>query len=299
MAHLSSFRKGWENERLASFLLSRFSFVAQPLSVADDLGIDYLCTTFERKYASVVARQTSLDPGATFGIQIKSNAKCIELKAKSESKIRYLCGLDVPFFVGVVDQERLRMDLYSAELLPFLTPLIGVPELLRFRLLRNRTPVTKVEWETQCKGNPPTVPCSWVCGMLAQDSPSTIQGYSERMTGICRRVRSNISSRVNGEHLYEFDGHGTPYIMAGPGSALDFRKNMLKRLAETIFNLGRIHNQQHGDFDVHEFMAYEELCDKLIPDYRSRPGHAGLCEYVFERLKEVQAELDRQRPPQT
>jgi len=47
MAHLSGPRIGWENERLASYLLSRFSFVAHTASIADDLGSDFFCTIFE------------------------------------------------------------------------------------------------------------------------------------------------------------------------------------------------------------------------------------------------------------
>jgi hypothetical protein len=47
VAQLGRFRKGWENEHLASFLLSRIAFVANPLTVADDIGSDFFCTLFE------------------------------------------------------------------------------------------------------------------------------------------------------------------------------------------------------------------------------------------------------------
>jgi hypothetical protein len=41
MSHLYSIRSGWEAERLAHYLLSRFSFVAQPTTIADDVGSDF------------------------------------------------------------------------------------------------------------------------------------------------------------------------------------------------------------------------------------------------------------------
>jgi hypothetical protein len=39
--------KGWENEHLATFLLSRIAFVATPITVGDDIGTDIFCTLFE------------------------------------------------------------------------------------------------------------------------------------------------------------------------------------------------------------------------------------------------------------
>jgi len=46
MAHLLRIRKGWENENLARFILSKFSFISQPATIADDLGADFFCTFF-------------------------------------------------------------------------------------------------------------------------------------------------------------------------------------------------------------------------------------------------------------
>jgi hypothetical protein len=41
MDQLYRFRKGWENENLAQYLLSRVAFIARPVSVSDDLGTDF------------------------------------------------------------------------------------------------------------------------------------------------------------------------------------------------------------------------------------------------------------------
>src|SRR6266481_7893720 len=102
------FRKGWENERLASYLLSRFSFVAQPTSSADDLGSDFFCTIFE---IHEVSGNDALMPRISFAIQVKSSVEDVS----ADNKIEYLMGLELPFFIGVVGQSPPQMRIYSAE----------------------------------------------------------------------------------------------------------------------------------------------------------------------------------------
>lgn len=114
MPHLLSFRSGWENERLASYLLSRFSFVAQPNAVSEDLGSDFFCTLFE--IVPLESGHDALRPLSSFAIQIKSSADEIEM----DNKIDYLWNLELPFFIGVVSQSPPAVDIYSAEFLPLL-----------------------------------------------------------------------------------------------------------------------------------------------------------------------------------
>jgi hypothetical protein len=109
MAHLLTPRKGWENEKLASYLLSRFSFVAQPTSVADDLGSDFFCTIFEIHDSSGT---DVLVPRSSFAIQVKSSMSEVSM----DNKIDYLDRLQMPFFIGVVTQSPGVMRVYSAEL---------------------------------------------------------------------------------------------------------------------------------------------------------------------------------------
>ena len=92
MPHLLGPRKGWENERLASYLLSRFSFVAQPSSVADDLGSDFFCTLFE--IVNATSGREVLRPLNSLAIQVKSSAGEISM----DNKIDYLMRLELPFF---------------------------------------------------------------------------------------------------------------------------------------------------------------------------------------------------------
>ena len=93
MGHLKNIRVGWENEHLATFLLSRISLVANPVTVGDDVGTDLFCTLFE-----IIAGQ--LFPRNSFAIQVKSSKRRINVTGK----IEYLRKLELPFFVGVVNQ---------------------------------------------------------------------------------------------------------------------------------------------------------------------------------------------------
>src|SRR3989442_8991321 len=70
MPHLAVPRKGWENEHLATFLLSQIAFVAHPLTVADDVGSDFFCTLFE---PTAQDGTQMLFPLNSFAIQVKSN----------------------------------------------------------------------------------------------------------------------------------------------------------------------------------------------------------------------------------
>src|SRR5882757_2755735 len=112
MSHLYTVRSGWEGERLAEYLLSRFGFIAQPTSVADDVGSDFFCTIFD-------IRDTlppTVEPRISFAIQVKSNDDPIEF----HNKVHYLHNLEIPFFIGVVNQARAEMEVYSAERFPMM-----------------------------------------------------------------------------------------------------------------------------------------------------------------------------------
>jgi hypothetical protein len=69
MSHLYMVRTGWEGERLAEYLLSRFSFVGQPTTIADDVGSDFFCTIFDL----TDTQPPTVEPRISFAIQVKTN----------------------------------------------------------------------------------------------------------------------------------------------------------------------------------------------------------------------------------
>lgn len=273
MAYLLTPRKGWENERLAAYLLSRFSFVAQPSSIADDLGSDFFCTIFKIIDAS---GRDSLIPRSSFAIQVKSSAA----EVSADNKIDYLLGLELPFFIGVVRQAPPEMSIYSAELLPVLFSELGKPNRLGL------TPVDGSDFDPdayfeEVRPKEVRLRCPLVTTLNMDDDRSRLAPKVDALLAICSRARYNIATRVSEEHIYDVDGRGRYRIMAGSGSVDFFRGNFVKRLGEYFYNLLWILNAQPGKFSMDEFQLFESFYNDLeklyaapLPEYVSTPYNA-------------------------
>jgi hypothetical protein len=229
MAHLHTPRKGWENEKLASYLLSRFSFVAQPTSVADDLGSDFFCSIFEIHDSSGI---DVLLPRSSFAIQVKSSMSEVSM----DNKIDYLERLQIPFFMGVVTQSPGVMRVYSAELLAFLFAHKGKPG--RLSLLPVPACDLNLDNYLDCvESDFYRLRCPEVGEFRVDEDRSMLTAKVQTLVAICTRAQGNIATRLSEEHIYDFDGKGNYQILAGRGSARHFRRNLLKRLAEAFSNL--------------------------------------------------------------
>ena len=243
MAHLLAPRKGWENEKLAAYLLSRFSFVAQPTSIADDLGSDFFCTIFQ---INEVSGRDALMPRSSFAIQVKSSVSEVSV----DNKIDYLGRLEIPFFIGVVSQSPPEMSVYSAELLPLLFSEHGPPTRLWL------TPVAMSDFDPNSYyqlAGPLEIRlrCPMVLTLSIDDDRSTLAPKVDALLRICTRANSNIASRVSEEHIYDVDGSGRYQIVAGSGSVRFFRLNLVKRLGECFYNLQWIRRAQTREFQHH------------------------------------------------
>src|SRR5688572_30098168 len=93
---------GWENEHLARFLLSRLAFVSSPLTVGDDVGTDLFCTLFERQHRN---ERDLILPRSSISVQVKSSRDTLDVT----TRIEYLERLEVPYYIGVVDQAALTL----------------------------------------------------------------------------------------------------------------------------------------------------------------------------------------------
>ncbi|MGB2603959.1 MAG: hypothetical protein WBC78_10205 [Candidatus Sulfotelmatobacter sp.] len=277
MAHLLTFRKGWENEKLGAYLLSRISFVAQPTSSADDLGSDFFCTIFE---IHEVSGKDALMPRISFAIQVKSSASDVS----ADNKIDYLMGLELPFFIGVVTQSPPEMRIYSAELLPLLFAEIGRPAKLSLIPVASFDPNKYYDGVgTEDIG----LRCPLVTTLSVSDDRATLKPKVDALLRICARTHSNIATRVNEEHIYDVDGTGLHKIVAGPGSALHFRFNFLKRLGEVFYNLYFILGEAPPDETLTaEINAFESLYHEL-----ESKNHGPLPEFVSVPYKALKAKM--------
>lgn len=260
MGQLAAPRIGWENEHLATYLLSRISFVANPITVSDDVGSDFFCTLFESRIENTIEQ---LFPRNSFAIQIKSKEETI----LATNKIEYLTKLELPFFVGIIDRERLRLDIFSGEYVPLLFTEHGIPQQeLKLVPVRNGGD-NKKYCQTTKDENLQLLTASLrmplVMELSASDTRDTILAKAHSLSDLCFRMHQNISARVNQEYIFRLSESGLS-IMAGSGSITTFRRNFHFRLAEAFYNLQWLHAKQRNLFSIEEFRVYEKCYLGLI-----------------------------------
>jgi hypothetical protein len=242
--HLEKFRKGWENEHLATFLLSRMSFVANPIKVADDIGTDLFCTLFE-------ITEGELFPRNSFAIQTKSSMDQID----ATGKIEYFEKLELPFFVGVVDQGNLRLSIYSGEYLPIFFAHHGIPQGLKLSLED-----TAITFDNYCEVRPEgkyVLRMPHLLDLEGQEDSDAVAGKGSHLIQLCSRMLQNISSRRNCEYVFHL-GDGRVAIFAGPGSAQTFRSNFYYRLAELFYNFEWLYRNNPDGFNIAEYQVFEQ-----------------------------------------
>ena len=265
MGYLASFRQGWQSENLARFLLSKVAFVAHPSSVSDDIGSDFFCTLFrtERRRA-----KEYLVPRSSFAIQIKSNAKPIDVSKKTG----YLSALEIPFFVGVVNRARLSLRVYSGEAIPFLFAYLGRPDSLTIELTPDAISDHSRYCEVTNSGNV-TVRFPLV-GDLTHGGVGHA-GLAHRLDERCSLMLRNLAAKQNDEYIFQFPGGDTPSvaILAGPGSVQVFRENFLRRLAEAFCNFGWIFKNSPGSVSQSEFAIFEWVYGMLAREYPNLPKY--------------------------
>jgi hypothetical protein len=243
-------RKGWENEHLASFLLSRVSFVANPLTVADDVGSDFFCTLFE------ISNADQLFPRNSFAIQIKSSKDKID----ATGKIEYLEKLELPFFVGVVDQANLKLSIYSGEYLPIFFSHYGIPQKLKLSLED-----TTVTFDNYCELGTPgnyLLRMPHLLDLEGQEDRNAIIGKGQQLIQLGSRMLQNNSSRRGCEYVFHL-GDGRVSIFAGPGSAQTFMNNFYFRLAEAFYNFKWLYQNNPSGFNVAEYKVFEQFYHAL------------------------------------
>lgn len=282
MSHLISFRKGWESEHLARFILSKFSFVTEPSTIADDVGSDFFCTLFS------VEDKKFLHPHNSFAIQIKSKKELGKNKNEFDitNKRDYLGGLEIPFFVGVVDRDKLKITIYAGEYIPDYFSLLpnhpNVKELF-IRLVEKRDePLNMFE----INGERVYIKFPKVVELGAKYDYISNSKKIEELFNLCRIIQENISSRINGENIFKRFNSNFVYIYSGCGSAEVFRDNFIKRLAEVFSNLKWLYNKNPLSKSIikKEFEVYKDIYTNLKKLYSSLPEYL---EKVFKELYEI------------
>lgn len=251
---------GWENEHLATYLLSRMAFVASPIKIGDDVGTDLFCTMFERIETE---KAKLLVPRNSIAVQIKSSGGSVSL---SPSQLEYLARLESPYYIGIIDQAALSLTIYSARYLPLLLTLKGRhPNGLRLNLVRS----LDGRYREGNEADGFVLRCPQVAVLSAQDDLKLVQAESAAIQQDALAGLKAIATRLNTEYIYE-----TPdgvEIFAGRDSATTFRENFMRRLAEALYNFawmledGQSVNREEVDVYLH--MYVELVAHGDVPGY--------------------------------
>lgn len=203
-AHLKSFRSGWQSENLAKYILSNFAFIAQPTTIADDIGTDFFCTIFDEV---ISAKKSYLVPKESFAIQIKSDSTTFSIDGKAQ----YLKGLGIPFFVGVVDKIKQELEMFSGEyLLPFFADKENA-EKIEIKLCKE-IPINGPPYSEEGEAFTVCFP-----KLVTLGTDPTLDDFSEKikiLSEACKTITSNITRR-NSKELIFADSFSRGFIMVG------------------------------------------------------------------------------------
>lgn len=257
MAHLRKTRIGWENEHLARYLLSRISFLSSPIFVADDVGVDLLCTLFMPRE---VNKTLQLFPRQAFAIQLKSKLEEVEVNVANSA----LPTLEIPFFLGVTDRENSSLAIYSGEMLPDFLSSVQCHD--RFILAPQEHAIDhRPDWRwPQNQAGTYKLPMPPIFRITVGENNSDVDDKGEILRRCCEDVLKNIATKTSHEYVFRYGTFAR--ILAGPGSVMHFRMNFMLRLAEAFYNLSYIFKNHPSDFRREEFAALEKTfqrCSEL------------------------------------
>jgi hypothetical protein len=287
MAHLSKIRRGWENENLDRFILSKFSFISEPSTVADDLGADFFCTFFIKtpKERKTKNKKTVTDvfiyPKHSFAIQIKSNRSGFSLT----NKLEFLENLGVPFFIGVVNQKRLSMTIYSGDVIPELFSLVGLPPSNKNITVNAALLEDRKDHGQQPRQNKYTIPFFRIGEICAGDTEEELKQFIQIFSKICLNYQRNIISKKKQQFIFYDAVTLKPKIVSGSGSYQVFRDNFIERLAEVFCNLAWVFPQLKDKADRDKFMIEYNLYKKLYFEIERVYGKIPFLEINFQFLE--------------
>ncbi|MBI4672509.1 MAG: hypothetical protein HY741_12700 [Chloroflexi bacterium] len=292
MSHSRNRRLGWQSENLARFILYQFSFIAEPSKIADDIGIDFICTFFEEHKKK---HDSDLRPKSSFAIQIKSNKKKFSIK----KWIRFLAGLEMPFFVGVIDRRKMELTLYSGDYLTHFFVMEG---------LENReTRISHDVWLDLCddrhsfdqwagwyhRSSDGKIHLKFprIAVIKAGMDHEELKREVSRLEDVYKVIRKNIVAVMNNRFLLDVYDHPWPRVYIGLGSAEHFEENFINDLAEVFWNLMMLHGYEQYAVKMETlFSEYSEVyfaVQRMYKRDKSLENGLNKLNYAFQEAKKV------------
>ena len=246
--HLASFRKGWQSENFARYILSNFAFIAQPSTIADDLGSDFFCTIFD---TISNGNNDFLVPEESFAIQIKSNKRPFYITGKAE----YLKNLGIPFFVAVCNKENQELIFYSGEyIIPFF---VDNPLAEKIKIKLCETNDCKVDFYVE-KDNEFTLKFPKRFTICSNYASFKFKEAIKNLSKACRTISHNITRRNNKEYIF-LEPFSDKCMLVSNNKLIKDSIDM--RLTKIFFELAYVLENNYIDTDLDK---YNKIKDSLI-----------------------------------
>ena len=192
-------------------------------------------------------------------------------------------GLEIPFFVGVVNRSRQSLSIYSGEYLPIFFSEIGIPKQLDLDLVESSEINYSNSFISTSAGKY-TARMPLVSVLAAVDRPEVFAAKGNDLAMLCSKIHGNISARRRREYIFKLDESGQARILPGPGSIQTFRQNLQLRLAEAFYNLQWLLENRPTELSLAEFSIYERAYSDMVNIGIDLPGLRGIYETVKKQL---------------
>jgi len=254
-AHLAQMRTGWQNENFARYVLSKFSFVSHPATVADDIGSDFFCTTFQTVSEN---RHDYLLPKNSFAIQIKSSKRPFLISHKLE----YLRNLEIPFLVGVCNQNTSEVELYSGEyLIPFFVDVKSC-EAVEVKLCARDTEGEIYHEDGKGKF---IIKFPKIITISHEMAKPELNDLVSTLGDLCNLISRNIAKRNNREYI--FSEYTSPRLLI-PFDEKDVKSSLEIRISKVFFEMAWLLERKSEIFSLQELQNYQDLMQALLKHSR-------------------------------
>jgi hypothetical protein len=273
MSQLRSFRLGWQSQNLARFILYKFCFLTEPVQVADDIGVDYICTLFETRKRG---NNDELLPRNSFAIQVKSEGEISPTKRLDLSPhLAYLERLELPYFLGIVNRDHLKLTIYSGEFLTAFFAYRGLPSRLEVELCQPLPPEKTDDWLKDIAGNGFLLKFPMVAEITASVGDDELRATVDLMHHLCSTMLGNIAAKLQGLHIFNARDPGQRLLFASAKSFEIFQDGLQQHLAQIFFHLNFLYTQSpaQGRPDVETLFR---LYERFYNDLASRFNEANL-----------------------
>ena len=175
----------------------------------------------------------------------------------------YLRGLEIPFFLGFVDQPDLALHVYSCHHLPALfssvCTAINELQLVPVATLNRDEIYQDLKAAATPSKHTPQLRVAHVATLKATATLEEIEAGASKLANQCSKTLKSIAAKVSGEHFFHLDEQ-VFYVSAGINSVQTFRINLANRILEAFVNLHwMLKNGQQKNMIEPEFKVYESL----------------------------------------